>query len=237
MKILFLLAAVAVAAPACGAVVLDQDNFITIQQPGYQLVQAVGGLADRRQAQVIKAGKSGLLTRVDFQVASIQRSNQPQNVLKVEILAGGAGNLPTGAGPNAFSVASAALPTIGAVNQDNYLSLDVSSLGFQVTRGYDFKVYFYAQNLNNGSRFALLYGEQVGEDADGNAIVGSFRTYLPGANHITDNTGNLPWQETIYDRGFRTYVATVPEPASWAMLIAGFGLVGAAARRRRVVAA
>ncbi len=31
--------------------------------------------------------------------------------------------------------------------------------------------------------------------------------------------------------------AAVPEPASWAMLIAGFGLVGAAARRRRAVAA
>ena len=30
--------------------------------------------------------------------------------------------------------------------------------------------------------------------------------------------------------------ATVPEPASWAMLIAGFGLVGAAARRRRAAA-
>jgi hypothetical protein len=29
----------------------------------------------------------------------------------------------------------------------------------------------------------------------------------------------------------------VPEPANWAMLIAGFGLVGAAARRRRSVAA
>lgn len=29
----------------------------------------------------------------------------------------------------------------------------------------------------------------------------------------------------------------VPEPASWAMLIAGFGLVGAAMRRRRIVAA
>jgi hypothetical protein len=28
-------------------------------------------------------------------------------------------------------------------------------------------------------------------------------------------------------------VALVPEPASWALLIAGFGLVGAAARRRR----
>jgi hypothetical protein len=29
----------------------------------------------------------------------------------------------------------------------------------------------------------------------------------------------------------------VPEPASWAMLITGFGLVGAAARRRRAAAA
>jgi hypothetical protein len=32
-------------------------------------------------------------------------------------------------------------------------------------------------------------------------------------------------------------VMAVPEPASWAMLIAGFGLVGAAARRRRTVVA
>ena len=31
--------------------------------------------------------------------------------------------------------------------------------------------------------------------------------------------------------------AAVPEPASWAMLIAGFGLVGAAARRRRATVA
>jgi hypothetical protein len=29
----------------------------------------------------------------------------------------------------------------------------------------------------------------------------------------------------------------VPEPASWAMLIAGFGLVGATQRRRKVVVA
>jgi hypothetical protein len=29
----------------------------------------------------------------------------------------------------------------------------------------------------------------------------------------------------------------VPEPSSWAMLIAGFGLVGATARRRRAITA
>ena len=37
-------------------------------------------------------------------------------------------------------------------------------------------------------------------------------------------------------RGVLT-IGAVPEPASWAMLIAGFGLVGAVARRRRAVAA
>jgi hypothetical protein len=45
-----------------------------------------------------------------------------------------------------------------------------------------------------------------------------------------------------YGRAFFYYETSVtpsvvPEPASWAMLIAGFGLVGALARRRRAIAA
>jgi hypothetical protein len=83
------------------------------------------------------------------------------------------------------------------------------------------------------ARFGLLFGEDSGlVDGDGNSIVISNRVYAPGKNYITDNTGNLPWQETIYDRGFRTYVNTVPEPANWALMIAGFGMVGGTMRRR-----
>ena len=41
-------------------------------------------------------------------------------------------------------------------------------------------------------------------------------------DHLTDNRG-----------GVSLSVAAVPEPATWAMLIAGFGLVGMAARRRK----
>ena len=40
----------------------------------------------------------------------------------------------------------------------------------------------------------------------------------------------------LYNNGNPVRIAGVPEPASWAMMIAGFGLAGTAARRRRPVA-
>jgi hypothetical protein len=43
-------------------------------------------------------------------------------------------------------------------------------------------------------------------------------------------TSFVPSKDVVIDR---VYVAAVPEPASWAMLIAGFGLVGVSARRRK----
>jgi hypothetical protein len=44
------------------------------------------------------------------------------------------------------------------------------------------------------------------------------------------DTALVPAKDVVIDR---VYVAGVPEPGSWAMLIAGFGLIGAASRRRR----
>jgi hypothetical protein len=61
---------------------------------------------------------------------------------------------------------------------------------------------------------------------------------IPGINYELNgsNTRNDFWIGGIafHDDGQgSTHVVTVPEPATWAMLIAGFGLVGFAARRRR----
>jgi hypothetical protein len=46
-------------------------------------------------------------------------------------------------------------------------------------------------------------------------------------------SGSVYFAAQQIDHSVRFQVSEVPEPASWAMLIAGFGLVGAAARRGR----
>ena len=218
-------------APAQAAVVLDQDNLITIVQPGFQLVQGVGRANNRRQAQNVVAGVRGTLDHIDLQIGKI--GNVGANNLVIEILRGGASSLPAGPGPSPFVIAGSSLFAFNNLDQNHFLTLDVSSLNFHVNVGEQFLIYAYAQTPSPTARFGLLFGEDVGVDSDGNTIIGSFRNYAPGANYITDNTGNLPWQQTVYDRGFRTYVnAAVPEPANWALMILGFGLAGAALRRR-----
>lgn len=58
------------------------------------------------------------------------------------------------------------------------------------------------------------------------------------------NTGQYPSKDVVIDQVYiiassdgGTIIPGVPEPTTWAMLIAGFGLVGAAARRRRPITA
>jgi PEP-CTERM motif len=61
---------------------------------------------------------------------------------------------------------------------------------------------------------------------------------VPGGTLI-GGIGSLNTDEAYDARGWsmRAVTGGVPEPASWAMLIAGFGLVGAVARRRNAIAA
>jgi hypothetical protein len=57
-------------------------------------------------------------------------------------------------------------------------------------------------------------------------------TFIP-PNGIGDPDG-IPWTLTVSDSPISAPSA-VPEPAAWAMMIAGFGLVGSTLRRRRVL--
>ena len=69
-------------------------------------------------------------------------------------------------------------------------------------------------------------------------------TYTPAAGTYQLRFGVVNWADTIYDSGlaFRGLtigtdpIVPIPEPGTWAMLIAGFGLLGLTLRRRRLAA-
>jgi hypothetical protein len=65
------------------------------------------------------------------------------------------------------------------------------------------------------------------------APTGSTRLFLAVADSIGSSVGNPGSLDVTYDS---TAPGGVPEPASWALMIAGFGLAGAALRRRGILA-
>jgi hypothetical protein len=90
------------------------------------------------------------------------------------------------------------------------------------------------------SRLALVYGPDVAIGGPNNGQPLSSDAYLPGQLIAIGSTGGAICQgdASICDANFRVSgvtppAAAVPEPATWAMMIGGFGLVGGALRRRR----
>jgi hypothetical protein len=86
--------------------------------------------------------------------------------------------------------------------------------------------------LYTSGPYSFAYGALVGE------IGGVYKKL--GANSLTTawGTGTLKlynWDSNSGDNSgsIRFHVAVVPEPATWALLVAGFGFVGVGMRRRR----
>ncbi len=80
----------------------------------------------------------------------------------------------------------------------------------------------------NGNQFTASSNQRVTFTASaGEAITGLRFTSTGVAFEVDNITGGLG----LGGGG----IGAVPEPAAWAMMLAGFGLVGAAARRRRTV--
>lgn len=82
-------------------------------------------------------------------------------------------------------------------------------------------------NFNSQSDFFTIDGYEYAMDVVGFLVGGN-----PALNFLTvereTNTAELRGRLVLYSEA-----DAVPEPATWAMFIAGFGLVGAAARRRQ----
>ena len=218
-------AVVGVSMPAAAATVDQAAYVVPSGLPMYtSWVTRMPSGYERWQAQSVTAGMAGLLKTVDLQIGGIVGAGDL-------VLSIGAGEV-TDSG---FSVLGSVSLLYGDVPladdlgtaEPGYARFDVSGLGLMVTPGMTFTLLVSA----GPSAVATRYGWAFAETPDGSEVLNPV-LYAGGVNRISDDHG-ASWTETFYDRGFRTWVAGVPEPATWAMLVAGFGLVGAAARRRR----
>jgi len=121
------------------------------------------------------------------------------------------------------------------------------SLGDNINAGFTFSAPTVIDHYTAGGGFG--YGDlgsfTTSDIASAGTIAGNspFTTYTlsfvsVGGGNVTANIGTLsadnvgPLLSSV-----KLDIGTVPEPASWAMMIAGFGIVGAAARRHRGFAA
>jgi choice-of-anchor A domain-containing protein len=105
---------------------------------------------------------------------------------------------------------------------DNFLGAS-QALGEKVIWNFYQATNLTMSNAFYGSILAPRAKATVNQDIYGTLIVDTLG--MNGEAHLQTFNGNLP------------NVTAVPEPASWAMMISGFGLIGAGLRRRRATAA
>ena len=154
-------------------------------------------------------------------------------------LTGGSGNV------QVFDIKSSDL---GAVNYFNFanlsaketLILNVSGTDVNMSGGGNFGAYNVLFNFYEATRLdfsnVALYGTVLaplatvvsnGGDIYGSAVVGNW------ASSTTLHAGSGTAFQATDVAGFAAAVSPVPEPGTWAMLLAGLGLVGFVARRRK----
>lgn len=238
LRVAIIVAALASAAPAFAVRVVDQTNLVD-PASGPLLASSISRFdvpADSQigQAQTVTAGKAGILGAVDLQLFAYLRS--PNNETINFSIFDGALVEGTGTLIGTVQVAQADIPTEAQAQAGRLLTLELSGLNFSVMPGQVFTLYtsIPASGPDFGRGARLVYGYSSGLDADGFPIAVGL-AYDRGYNSIT--YGNGSDLETTFDRGFRTYVDVtsggVPEPASWMLLIGGFGLAGGTLRLRR----
>jgi hypothetical protein len=218
MKITTILAALACAAMASAAqaeVVLDQANIpeaglIPFGNVGSGFSPGQGGLG-----QSFTAGLDGRFARIDVFVLDSPFSEPAGGLTFV---------LEDSAGTQLFTthIDYADVPEFDffVVGFDQILQIDLSGANVLATAGQSYRMF-------------------MTPDAGSDQFGPSWSYMAP--DHLTYDGGSAV-HRTQYgdfalpaiDYGFRTYVAAVPEPGAWALMILGFGAAGAAVRRRRV---
>lgn len=118
--------------------------------------------------------------------------------------------------------------------------------GTSYTFGFDiFKPANGDSNPNGATFTAMLNGSPFASFTASSLAVTTWQTFSGSNTFLATTTGpftfnftsnGFPAKDFVVDRVYLTAtdtISAVPEPASWAMMLGGFGIMGAALRRRR----
>jgi len=228
--------------PAAAAIMLDQQSlspYYPDKVAVFSLASVVPGdfvgtdkaVSTLSAVQTITAGQNGVLNSILFAVMGSPTAGN----LKLTIIDG---DYMTG---SRTSVGSVVVP-LSALPSDTpahpAYSFDVSSLVYKVATGQKYSVLLeteYQTELFNGAWFGAGFADFI-DNPDGTFSVGKiYSTGYEGGSLSALIDGTLEVDPYDYDLMFATYVDTnaVPEPSTWAMMILGFGIVGAGVRARK----
>ena len=215
MKRHIALSILAIVATESSASVIDQDILYTKSDQNAWSSSRFGRITWITQS--FTAGISGSFDRIDLQINRFGADD-----LRVRL---GTGEAFDGSFVEFFAadIANANLPNV----RGSVFSLDLSGNGLSVVSGSRYSIILSAITAARTNGFEWVIGETT---PDGVELFNA--PYAGGQAHSSRDLG-ASWEVRGVDRPLRTWVtAPVPEPASWALMIAGFGLVGAAARRQ-----
>jgi hypothetical protein len=217
------LAAALLAGRGEAAVVLDQSTFTANDNGGGDILSYPSPYYVQTNLQTVTAGVTGILDELDLKIGLTDFPGTFQVILFDSGWVSG-----QAAGDYGSGVYTANLQaTSGAAK---IFKIDVSSADFHVDKGQVFS--FSIRPVYYDSIINEIY------------YLSTPQPYAGGFNYIAPNTG-LPYN--FYpgraEAQFQTYVdnglpnaAPTPEPASWALMIGGFGMIGSTLRRRRAPA-
>jgi hypothetical protein len=173
-------------------------------------------------SQSFTPGVTGTLDRIDLQIFRRASDDLRFRFGSGEAIAGNYVELVT------FDVLAANVPT----TEGGLFSVDLSSYGLKLQAGSLYSVILSSTQTGSFGQF----GWTIGEITSGGVEI-SAPPYAGGRAFASTDQG-ATWGTRGVDRPLRTWMtAAVPEPASWALMITGFGLAGMAMRRRRAAAA
>lgn len=240
MALVIALATLASALPAQAAVVVDQESLAASTAATPAVVASRVGLVPASSApgapldtriavQTITAGARGTLDRVELQIGQ----NTGQGLFGIGLF-DGEWTPASSAFPQSFvQVPTQFLPSaLEALNQTRLFTFFVGD--YRVVPGQVFSLVFAQFPTAPGTSATSLIVGSGSRFVQGQTPTFNLNQYAGGRLTTYSNGVAVSSGFTNPSVGFRTYVDTagVPEPATWAMLILGFGLIGGAMRVR-----